>query len=210
MAFSDLVRDLCVAMYEATVPHVVELTPDARDVLRTFVEGTTAPTPWASDGWEGTEARMRASRDLHETQSWVSKLPDAVARIAGVLHVCEAGWEDRAPVIPAETMAAACEIGAYLIPHATAAIGAVHEDPTTRLVRRIVAWLRDHNWPATFNLREVRRSLNASSIDAGKAAALLAGRGWIRPVGTTGPAGGRPSSDYATHPNIAAVETPTW
>ena len=87
---------------------------------------------------------------------------------------------------PPTTMAAACEIGAYLIPHAVAAIGVLHEDPTTGLARRIVAWLRDHGWPATFNLREVYRSLNVEAVDAGKAAALLAGRGWIRPVGQRG------------------------
>ena len=192
--WNDLVRDLAVEMYEAPAPVVLELSPQAQSVLRSFVEDPT----------RGIERRMLPEADLFELQAWVNKLPGEVARIAGLLHLA-GDWRDTSPVIDAATMIAACEVGTALIPHAAAALRTICEDPVVGVARRIGAWIRAAGWPVEFNLRDVYRDLNVPAEIAHGAADLLSRRGWIRASGGTTPKGGRPSTDFLTHPEIATA-----
>jgi replicative DNA helicase len=153
----------------------------------------------------GIEPRRRPDSDLGPIAAWSSKLDGAVARIAGLLHVATtftSGWDT--PITVA-TMAAAIEIGSYLIDHATAAFGLMAADPRLDAARRIGLWIVGNN-KATFTQREAFRALRGQAIFStveGLTAGLnaLEDHGWVRGVATErGP--GRPSSRYAANPSI--------
>ncbi|MGO9180000.1 MAG: YfjI family protein [Candidatus Limnocylindrales bacterium] len=151
------------------------------------------------------EPRRRPDADLGHIAGWSSKLDGGVARIAGLLHLAEtftSGWD--APVTAA-TMAAALEIGEYLIAHALAAFDMMSADQRLEAARRIGRWIVATR-QATFTQREAFRALRGQAmfptverLTAGLAA--LDEHGWVRQLAPErGP--GRPSSRYETNPTI--------
>ena len=156
--------------------------------------------------WRGEiEPRRRPDADLGHIQGWSSKLDGAVVRIAGLLHLAEtitSGWD---MPIGAATMAAALEIGQYLVAHALAAFDYMGADPRLEAARRIGRWIVAGRH-ATFTKREAFRALRGQAlfpsverITTGLAA--LDEHGWVRQVAPErGP--GRPPSRYETNPAI--------
>jgi hypothetical protein len=151
------------------------------------------------------EPRRRPDADLGHIQGWSSKLDGAVVRIAGLLHLAEtitSGWD---VPIGAATMAAALEIGRYLITHALAAFDYMGADPRIEAARRIGRWIVAGRH-GTFTKREAFRALRGQAlfptverITAGLAA--LDEHGWVRQLAPErGP--GRPPSRYETNPAI--------
>jgi hypothetical protein len=151
------------------------------------------------------EPRRRPDADLGHIAGWSSKLDGAVVRIAGLLHLAEmftSGWDTP---INAPTMAAALEIGDYLIDHALAAFDLMGADPRLEAARRIGRWIvATHQ--ATFTQREAFRALRGqamlATVDRLRAGlAALEDYGWVRHLAPErGP--GRPSARYETNPAI--------
>ena len=90
------------------------------------------------------EPRLADFGPLAEMADWAGKLPGAVARLAGLLHLADRAGEP-APwgtPIPADTMERAIRIGRYLIPHARAAFDLMGFDPLVADARYVLAWVR--------------------------------------------------------------------
>jgi replicative DNA helicase len=90
------------------------------------------------------EPRLADFGALADMADWAGKLPGAVARLAGLLHLANCVGES-APCgtpIPANTMARAISIGRYLIPHARAAFDMMGLDPLVADAQYVLAWIR--------------------------------------------------------------------
>ena len=130
------------------------------------------------------EPRRRPDADVGHIQGWSSKLDGAVVRIAGLLHLAEtftSGWDT---AISAPTMAAALEVGNYVIDHAVAAFDLMGADPRLEAARRIGRWIvATHQ--ATFTQREAFRALRGQTMFAtverlAAGLAVLGDHGWVR------------------------------
>ena len=88
-------------------------------------------TPEAQALWNGfyadVELLLRPGADLHHLIDWGSKLPGAVARLAGNLHFAKHGGEGVGKPISFDSMRLACIIGGFFIEHAKAAFGMMKE-----------------------------------------------------------------------------------
>jgi hypothetical protein len=90
------------------------------------------------------EPRLADFAAFAEIADWAGKLPGAVARLAGLLHLANRAGEP-APwgiPIPVDTMERAILIGRYLIPHARAAFDLMGLDPLVADARYVLAWVR--------------------------------------------------------------------
>ena len=92
-----------------------------------------------------TEFRQRIESPLGEfgelggISDWAGKLPGAVARIAGLLHVAEYGLSGAIPdSISMSTMRSAIQIGEYFIGHATIAFAIMGRDESTAMAEHIL------------------------------------------------------------------------
>jgi len=92
---------------------------------------------------EENEPQLAEHGELGMIQDWGSKLPGAVARMAGILHLAE-NVEQRAPwtiQISGQTMRKAIDLGRYLIPHAQAAFNEMGADPEIDAARYLLDWM---------------------------------------------------------------------
>jgi Protein of unknown function (DUF3987) len=159
------------------------------------------------------EPRRRPYADLGHIQGWSSKVDGAVVRIAGLLQLAEtiaSGWDTP---ISAATMAAAIEIGRYLVPHALAVFDRMGADPRLEAARRIGRWIvATHQ--ATFTKRDALRALRGQAlfptverITAGLA--VLEEHGWVRLLAPDRDPG-RPPSRYQANPAIFLEAWTKW
>jgi len=127
---------------------------------------------------------------LGEMADWGSKLPGAVARLAGLLHLAtyahaERPWDEPIGLAAIE---AAIAIGEYAIPHALAAAGAMGLDGADSDARYLLRWLTQREetelpeqliWQGTkghFAKAERLRAALAILVDAGYLHALPVAR----------------------------------
>lgn len=174
-------------------PIRIRFSPDAADLLDAF--------------------RAELEPDLAEhgrfghMSGWVSKLPGAIARIAGVMTVL-----DRPDTLTVEagTVANAIRIGRWAIAHAEAAFGSAGTDPNLQIALRAFAWLRRHP-RGTFSHRELFQVLKGPgssgklrSADLEEPLRILEDHDYIRrqPEETRKGAGRPPSPVYDTHPSL--------
>ncbi|HPU06917.1 MAG TPA: DUF3987 domain-containing protein [Thermogutta sp.] len=146
-------------------PLKLALTTEAELLLRT---------------WEAEIEGMLAEFGEMETiRDWGAKLAGATLRVAAVLHCVEQGI--RGEIAP-QTLAAAIEIGRYLIPHAKAVLEQLSDDSRLDGARWILRWIRRHQL-REFTLRDVYRHgyRHFDSVDECKAALMeLERRGYVR------------------------------
>jgi hypothetical protein len=108
------------------VAHELRFDADADAVLQDF------------ERW--LEPQLAEGEELACLAGWASKLAGAVARIAGILHVCQGlddgtGWQRPVPVA---IVANAIALGRdYLLPHAQAAFGAMGADARLTTARQV-------------------------------------------------------------------------
>jgi putative DNA primase/helicase len=158
------------------------------------------------------EVDLRPGGDLASRPAWGSKLPGAILRIAGVLHVVGAG--DRGDgYIDINTMRAALAWDRYLRDHERLATSLANQDPAVAVAIRIVDWLRiraleefSHN--ECFNT--VRSSQIKKAKDIDPALELLIDYGWIQskppPPRPPGKAGRAPSPRFIVNPDTHTHE----
>jgi replicative DNA helicase len=177
--------------------------------LHLSIEASALFTAWRAE----IEPRRRPDADLGHIAGWSSKLDGAVVRIAGLLHLAETFTSGPDIPISAATMAAALEVGGYLIDHAIAAFDAMGADPRLEAARRIGRWIvATHK--ASFTKREAFRALRGQAlfptIDRLTAGlAVLDEHGWVRGLAPErGP--GRPPSRYETNPAIFLQAWTKW
>jgi hypothetical protein len=89
------------------------------------------------------EPRLGSGGDLSDMTEWGSKLPGAVARIAGLLHIADHSTDPASWTRPvsADVMKRAITLGRYFIPHARAAFALMGADPAIADATYILDWL---------------------------------------------------------------------
>jgi hypothetical protein len=185
-------------------------TPPARDdkgepKARLLKVGPVAYGLWA-EHWQRVEHDMRDGERFEHVRDWAGKLPGAVARIAGLLHVARhAGAAEREP-IGAEDMRGAVAIGEALAGHALAVFALMGADTATDGARAILAWVRRERL-AEFTVRDchyVHKGRFGSADEVRAALKLLEGRYYVAPGPGQRQGPGRPSQRYTVNP--AALE----
>jgi hypothetical protein len=174
------------------VASVLELAPDAGEIWRAFsleVEASLGP----------------GGAFTHITD-WAGKLPGAVARLAGVLHMARHAFERAERLdVSAEDMAAAVRLGRVLGQHALVAFDSMGADGGLEDARVVLAWIR-RDGLRTFTRREAQRAHRCRFRrvdDLLKALEVLEERGFVRPEPKAiGAQGGRPSASYQVNPCV--------
>ena len=89
------------------------------------------------------EPKLGPAGDLSDMAEWGSKLPGAVARIAGLLHIADHSTDPASWTTPVSTdvMMRAIMLGRYFVPHARAAFALMGADPTMADATYLLDWL---------------------------------------------------------------------
>lgn len=126
--------------------------------------------------------------------AWVNKLPGAIARIAGLLHLAaeprdSAPWERS---ITAETMQAALELGRYYLAEAERVHKTFGGRPEARTAARVLDWI-ERTRAEHFRAQDLYRALGLRKTEAGEALDILEETAHVRPVAIgTADSDGRP------------------
>jgi replicative DNA helicase len=144
--------------------------------------------------------------DMAGITGWGSKLPGAVARIAGLLHVASHPDRPASGTVSATTLGAAIEIGVYLAGHAKAAFVVMGADKAISDAKHILRWI-ERNEKTDFSERDAYRTMTTRfkhPQDLHPGLTALESRGYIRRVPEAkgkGP-GRRPSPRWEVNPAL--------
>jgi len=151
----ETIPDSVVHEYKEHIRYLIELpldtveinlSPDAQVAWNTF--------------YDDVESYMQAGGRLYELKDWGSKLPGAVARIAGLLHYAEYGQKGANKTISVGIVDASVTIGRYFLEHALASFGYMREEPQIESAKKILEYLKQHK-PESFKGRDILRNKNA-------------------------------------------------
>ncbi|PZR80336.1 MAG: hypothetical protein DLM65_08485 [Candidatus Aeolococcus gillhamiae] len=152
------------------------------------------------------EMKLLEPAELGHLRDWGSKLPGAVARIAGLFHVAGGALGDR---MEESTVADAIAVGEYLIAHALVAFGLMRADPNLVAARRVLAQLQ-HKQRRDVTIRELFSELPRPQFprvdDLSIPLAILEEHGYVRRAAMeerAGP-GRKPSPRFEIHPDMSA------
>ena len=174
-------------------PHILQLSPEAAAVFYRYREAV--------------EVSLRPDGDMAEMTDWAGKLCGAVARIMGILHLCEHGLTDR--IVSRPTACAAMALGNYFVEHAKAAFEEMGADADCDNARFVLAWVQRCQEPE-FTRRDAHRAMQSRfrrALDMDKPLEILVERGFLREP-ERGASTGRPSMIYEVNPALLE-ETPT-
>lgn len=151
------------------------------------------------------EDELRDGGRFEHIRDWASKLPGALARIAGLFH-CADYATDHPQTHPIEppTMEAALALGARLERHALSAFSLMAVDSTLDAAQKVWAWVVRQRQP-TFSKRDCFQALKGSFPDMASLApafGILVERGYVFPVPILKRAG-RPSEPYRVNSRLA-------
>ena len=192
------------AQYSSHVKTLLEM-PLSLQTLRLSGE---AQEVWDSF-YTDVEAEMRPGGSLEELKDWGSKLPGAVARIAGLLHFAEHGPGAGSKPISVNIVDASCIIGGYFKEHALAAFALMREDPRIEAAKRILEYLALDE-PDTFKARDVIHRKNAfkTKDDVMPGIKVLIERGYIRECAKEYRGAGRPEAEsYEINPKMKTTNS---
>jgi len=100
------------------------------------------------------EIQMGEGGPLCFMRDWASKLPGAIARLAGLLHICRHAYGDPELIdIGSEDMKAAIRLGHCLVEHAKIAFDSMGADPALDGARVILDWIK-RTQPERFTFHE--------------------------------------------------------
>ena len=170
--------------------HELRLTPEAQAIWNEF--------------YADVELLLRPGADLQHLVDWGSKLPGAVARIAGLLHFAKNGPDGIGKWVSFDSVRNACIIGGYFTEHAKAAFGIMKEDAHLAVARKILSYLKRCK-PERFKGRDLFDHTNCASMDEiTPGITALIERGYLRQVHRAAITGrGRPEAiAYEVNPKI--------
>jgi hypothetical protein len=173
-----------------------------------FILSQDAQALW-DEFYNDVETDLREGGSLHYFTDWGSKLPGAVARIAGLMHLAEHGVRALELPISVNTVNASCAIGGYYKEHALATFGLMEADTGIESAKIILGCLLRHS-PKTFKGRDVIRSTNIKTMDkVMPGLKVLIERGYIKEMEKASSGNGRPEAvSYAVNPKIKMQEKP--
>ena len=196
---TDKIPDSVIHEYARNIKTLLDL-PDSIDSL------TLAPD--AQDLWNMVynvfEEEMQPGSGMQFIKDWGSKLPGAVARIAGLLHCAEHGRNAYQTPISVNIVDAAARIGHYFESHAQATFGYMGEDKSITAAKLILEYLLQHR-PNDFKGRAILQNKSAlkSMDEVNPGLKILEERGYIRRrfIESAGP--GRPeAAAYEVNPKL--------
>jgi hypothetical protein len=129
------------------------------------------------------ESQMAEDGRLHEILDWGSKLPGAVARLAGGIHGSLHAGRSIPGEIEREVADIAITLGELLISNALAAFRVMQKPEKIEHAEKVLAWIRRHGM-REFHLREMFRSHQTRFGEMAAmmpAVSLLQDHGYIRP-----------------------------
>jgi len=150
------------------------------------------------------EGEMLPGGPLKHIRDWGSKLPGAVARLAGILHFSEHGAGASSQSISLKTTIAACALGEFFKAHAIAAFGLMQEDPRIEAAKAILSYIKAQH-PTVFKARDILRHKNIFKTveDILPGLKVLTERGYIREKLKEYAGVGRPEAmEYEVNPKI--------
>ena len=103
----------------------LDLDDEAWEVFRAFAQAI--------------ESNLGEGKHWHPIQAAAQRMPENVCRIAGVLHLFAHGATNRP--IDGDTMASACEVGAFYLKEALRVSGGVMVDAETQAAHDLAAWI---------------------------------------------------------------------
>ena len=186
---TDAYHRLIISLMAIEGRHELTLTPEAQTIWKGF--------------YADVELLLRPGADLEHLIDWGSKLPGAVARIAGLLHFAENGPDGIGKPISSISVSQACYLGGYFTEHAKAAFGIMKEDVRLTVARKIVSFLKRCK-PERFKGRDLFSHTSCESMDEiTPGLTILLERGYLRVVERPGVTGrGRPESNtYEVNPS---------
>lgn len=162
---------------------------------------------WDEFYWD-IETDMRAGGSLEYLPDWGSKLPGAVARIAGLLHFAQNGMKALETPISVTSVGAACVLGVYFKEHALAVYGVMNTDPAMEAAKKILNAITRLNLSA-FKGRDIIHHTNLKKMaEVEPGLKILIERGYIRELQRGQSHGGRPESQsYAANPRLFRSKT---
>lgn len=177
--------------------------PSTTNILKLSSEGQAIWDSFYND----VESEMRTGGSLEYLKDWGSKLPGAVARIAGLLHLAEYGTEAVNKNISVNIVSGSCTIGGYFKEHASAVFGLMEADSRLETAKKILDYIKRHK-PASFKGRDVLRHTNLkTSDDVLEGLKILCERGFIKEDTLVYSGQGRPEAKgYKINPKV--VENP--
>jgi hypothetical protein len=153
------------------------------------------------------EKQMAESGRLHDLQDWGSKLPGAVARLAGGIHCSLYAGPSVPEAIEREVMEVSVRLGELLICHALAGFRIMQKPEKIEHAEKLVVWIRRNGY-SIFNVREMFR---AHQSRFGEVAAmmpalqLLEDHGYIRQAEREKKTG-RPQDVYEVNPAVLGAD----
>jgi len=158
--------------------------------------------------YDKIEKSLRPGAELEHIVDWGSKLPGAVARIAGLLHFADSADEFPGNTINKFTIVCAQHIGSYYRDHAKAVFGKMREDSTITTAKKILNYIKLHS-PVEFKGRELFNHTNYQSMqEIQPGLNVLLERGYIREIikHVVEKQKGRPEAvSYEVNPKIFSI-----
>lgn len=191
--------------YHQLITCLLEMAVDSerpKDLLLTSQAGTLF------NGFRAqVETRLASYSQFGVIQDWAGKLPGAVLRIAGNLHLAKYAVYHQIPAIEVGTMQNAIQIGEYLAEHARCAYDLMGADPQIALCK--VAWghILSRQW-YVFTKNELNQALRSRVRTAQEwdgVLNILVERGFIRPVNEDEGGTGRPSKIFEVNPAVLST-----
>jgi hypothetical protein len=175
--------------------------------LMNIPEAIFTLTPEANMVWDDfyndIEHDLRPGEPLENLKDWGSKLPGAVARIAGLLHCAEHGAAAIGKLISVNTVSGSCMFGSYFRDHAIAAFNQMREGERIKAAKKILSYLK-RNQPEQFKGRDVlRHAYFGSMTEVTPGLNLLIECGYIQKLAGEYSGKGRSEADiYEVNPKL--------
>lgn len=178
------------------VPFVLQLEPDALDLLEEF------------EAW--LEPQLGDFGELGHMSDWAGKLVGAIVRIVGILRIGDEPESvgDGPLWISRSQVERAIQIGRYLIPHARAAYGEMGGDPVASEAAYVLGWIKGRGGQS-FTKRDAFHAMRGRFkrvVAMDPAVSLLIDHFFIRalPEDAERGAGRKPSPTYEVNPALCA------
>jgi replicative DNA helicase len=189
---------LCIPDNEDGKPHLLQLSSPARVLFKAF-QGELEP-------------KLAPGAELHSLRDWCLKLPGAIARLAGILHLL-ANAEDAVSwknPINKMTMAFAITLGRYFTEHAIAAFVLMGSEEATDDAKYVLAWIH-RSGASSFSKQEVWQATKgrfAKVAPLNVALGILIERGYLRERVLENQGRGRkPAPLYEINPMIGSYNS---
>lgn len=193
--------------YARGIRALLELPPkldaNGEETPHVLMLSTEALAEW-KDFQRLIEHDMREGERFEYLKDWASKLPGAMARVAGLLH-CAEHTSPQMAEIGLDTMERALTLGAILCEHALAVFDVMSLDPEITKARKVWRWI-EKNQHARFSARDCFNSLKGTfkKMDVIEPAfEILQERNYLFEYNEPNPRPGRRSRQFVVNPTIA-------